>query len=639
MTAAELFDFEPPIYLKTARGPKSLQKAPVTAEFWKAYRADTEGMRALLRSAGITLKKQADGSTEAQIWRDDLDARAREREAYDASFTEASTIEFPVPDKIVPYPYQLGGAEYLVNHAKALLGDDMGLGKTMQVILAANYLADKCRLIIVVCPPNLRINWTREIGKFSTTDPMIVPIEGTPKPRQAEGLMARIHHSSKQVYVVAGYSILKKWARLVHGMAWDIAVADEVHKIKNQNTIRSKMVAGEWDKDLKRRMGGIQAPYKFALTGTPIENRPAELITPLCWLDRIMEFGGPNAFRDRFCEPVVTDFGTQAKGFSNEQELNRRLRETCMIRRLKTSVLKQIPAKRHQVIPIIEDARLVAEESRAMSRTKTGKLFAGLQAMDESDDAEAYAEQVRKLEKAFKSDFAGMSRVRMELAVKKVRATLDHVLDCIEQTAEPIVLGCYHHECIRGFLEGFEKHGVKAVAYHGKMSQNDKQAAVDAFQDGDSEVQVFVGQLQAAGMGLTLTRSRHVIFHEFDWSPGVMDQFEDRCCRIGQDHSVLVQLMVIDGGFDSYMANMVLEKQIGIKAVLDVRVEQEPAAEEPTVEVVEPVTLASLARDGKLDDYGRYLASLPSLNEHQTKVAAAMVAQKTDENRRVDSPT
>ena len=587
MKIADLFEWREPKKMTTKNGPMLLTEAPVKADFWPKYNADKAAFREAFQRAGVRLTEckfpPKDGAWKkgdwiAQLWQNDHAAIKAASQAYTDSFKASSDIDFPIADGFTAFPYQLGGAEFIKKNQRVLIADDMGLGKTLQTILYANHDPD-VHLILVVVPPNLKINWRREIRKFSTRDPEIITMKTGPKGGEVEGRTARIHHRRKhgQTYVICGYTMLMKWSGLVHGIDWDMVIIDESHYIKNPKAARSKAVVGEYCRKERRNVGGVEARIKVALTGTPIENRPVEIIAALCWLDRILEFGGPYKFKQRYCAAVKTEFGTDSRGWSNEEELNRKLRSTgIMIRRMKRDVLKQIPAKRKQILPLDVDAeKFNLAEERAMEGTKTGQIFKQLKTMDAGEDGQKYLDLVRKLQSAFAADFATLSKVRQELAIKKLPFTVEHLLNALDSSDDKIIVGCIHIACIDGFMEALEKKGIKAVRYQGSMSETAKMASVDAFQDGDA--QVFIGQTLAAGVGLNMTAARHVIHHEQDWSPGKMDQFEDRACRIGQEYSILCQTIVVDGGFDSYIANLLADKQTGINEVLNVNLDERDA--------------------------------------------------------------
>jgi hypothetical protein len=135
---------------------------------------------------------------------------------------------------------------------------------------------------------------------------------------------------------------------------------------------------------------------------------------------------------------------------------------------------------------------------------------------------------------------------------------------------------------IDGIMEGLADAGINAVQLTGQSSQADRQHAVDGFQKG--AYQVFVGNIRAAGVGITLTASSHVVFAELDWVPGNVSQAEDRCHRIGQTESVLIEHLVFDGSLDATMAKTLVEKQ----AVIDQALDNRPDVH--CIESYEPIT-------------------------------------------------
>ncbi len=160
----------------------------------------------------------------------------------------------------------------------------------------------------------------------------------------------------------------------------------------------------------------------------------------------------------------------------------------------------------------------------------------------------------------------------------KIPYVIQHVTDSIEDGGKVIVFA-HHHDVIDALSAEF---GSRAVTVYGSTAMTARQAAVDRFQK-DPECQVFIGGIQAAGVGLTLTASAHVIFAELDWVPGNVTQAEDRAHRIGQKNMVLIQHLVLEGSLDARMARILVDKQEIIDQALD-----REKSEEPPVVPVEP---------------------------------------------------
>jgi hypothetical protein len=162
--------------------------------------------------------------------------------------------------------------------------------------------------------------------------------------------------------------------------------------------------------------------------------------------------------------------------------------------------------------------------------------------------------------------FNEISRLRHDTAVAKVPAVIAHLEDAIGEGEHKVVLFAHHHDVVNEVREHF---GDRCVVLTGETPMADRQAAVDRFQ-ADSNCSLFIGSITAAGVGITLTAASHVVFAELDWVPGNMSQAEDRCHRIGQTDSVLIQHLVLEGSLDAVMARTLVEKQDVIDLALDV---------------------------------------------------------------------
>jgi SNF2 family DNA or RNA helicase len=183
-----------------------------------------------------------------------------------------------------------------------------------------------------------------------------------------------------------------------------------------------------------------------------------------------------------------------------------------------------------------------------------------------SDNVDDYREAMRNLKEGISSKFTEMAKLRQQIALLKVPYVVEHV-----RNASSKVVIFAHHKAVVSALK--KELGEEAVVLVGDTKMEDRQAAVDAFQN-DPGVLYFIGSIQAAGVGITLTAASHVVFAELDWVPGNMSQAEDRCHRIGQHESVLVQHLVMEGSLDSTMAQSLIDKQEVIDRALDKETEE-----------------------------------------------------------------
>tara|TARA_Y100000817_G_scaffold73832_1_gene56671 strand:- start:10 stop:1944 length:1935 start_codon:yes stop_codon:yes gene_type:complete len=471
-----------------------------------------------------------------------------------------SDVDLPVPSGLSYLPYQRAGIAFASSRNSTLIGDPMGLGKTIQAIGVINVTRPARTLI--VCPASLRLNWARETEKWLTHDATIQVIEGG-KPVELTGDI-----------VVINYDIVKKHLVNLTALRWDLLIADEAHFMKNPKAARTKATLS------------IKAARKIFMTGTPIPNRPIEVF-PL--LDALVpgEFGSFFTFAKRYANAHQNGFGWDFSGSSNLGELQERMRSTVLIRRDKEEVLTDLPAKVRQVVTVPQNgaaAAVKAEQRAAAASEHLLQELASNAELAKAESEEAYKAAVTELSNAQRVAFQNLSQVRKDVAIAKAKYVVDHV---VEATADgrQVVLFAHHREVVTKLREQLQDAGLTTVEITGSTPMAARQQAVDDFQAGRAKV--FIGNIIAAGVGLTLTASAHVVFAELDWVPGNVTQAEDRCHRIGQTNSVLVQHIVIDGSLDAKLAQTLVNKQAVIDKALDDEIEIEPIViEEPTTKRV-----------------------------------------------------
>lgn len=486
-------------------------------------------------------------------------AQAAHAAAVELSRATTATINIPAPDGLDYLPFQRAGIAYASSRSATLIADEMGLGKTIQAIGLVNADPHITR-VLVICPASLRVNWERELRRWLTRPLTIGVANGAfPAPEIAD-------------VVVINYDILKKHHDALRAASWDLIIIDECHYAKNSQAQRTQEIVGKRVQKEGRwgwAVEPLQAKRRLLLTGTPILNKPIELFTLLHYLDP-QEWPSIVAFGKRYCDGYQSQYGWDFTGSSHLDELQDRLRSTVMVRRLKADVLTELPAKRRQVIelpvPNAAAGRAVAAETAAFARHESElyrlRLVAELAKAAGSD--EEYRAAVGALREGAKAAFDEIARLRHDTARAKVPAVVEHLRDCLEAGSKVVVMA-HHHDVQDAILAEFP--GV-AVLHRGGLSDTAKQEAVDRFQSDDS-IRLFIGSIQASGVGITLTASAHVVFAELDWVPGNITQAEDRCHRIGQRESVLVQHLVLNESLDARMAHTLVNKQAVIASALD----------------------------------------------------------------------
>lgn len=433
--------------------------------------------------------------------------------------------------RIQPYPYQQEGIRFGLDRQRIFIGDEPGLGKTLQsigIVDTAN--AYPC---LVICPSSLKINWQREFEKF--TDKKALVLDNSTRTTWPYLLKMKMHHAA-----IVNYESLRKF------FVWDIKggksfrlkdvvfcphinmfksiIIDESHRVKDpsaQQTIFTKGIAT-----------GKQ--WCILLSGTPVVNRPEDLVAQLSIMGRLNEFGGRQEFVNRYCG------GAEQGEPDNLQELSNRLYSTCMIRREKAKVLTELPDK-----------------------TRCD-LYVDISNREEYDLAQAdLAEYLRQYTQA--SDPEIRRKMRMEALVKfmtlrsiaakgKVTQAIDFAKNFLA-SGKPLILFCAYHEIVDQLQQAFPR----AVRVTGRDSATAKQAAVDAFQSGHA--QLIICSIKAAGVGLTLTASSNVAFVEFPWTYADCCQCEDRAHRIGQKDNVTCYYLIGKGTIDHTLYNIIHHKK------------------------------------------------------------------------------
>lgn len=426
-------------------------------------------------------------------------------------------------------------------------------GKTVQAIGIMN-LDQSAEKILVICPASLRLNWKKEILAWTTKNLEVTVME------------SKVTFPYNPGIVIINYDILPRYAKELRQHTWDILICDEAHYIKNHKAKRTQQVIGK-KKAYSRgvyEIEPIKANRKLMLTGTPILNTPAELWALLSYLDP-ETWGTYDAFTKRYCGAKMGKFGWDVSGSRNLDELQGKLRETVMVRRLKKDVLKDLPPKLRQVIELPQNGASQAIKAENEAYQTHEDMIRELRVATElakvAYNEEGYRAAVARLRSGVRIAFNDLAKARKETAIAKVPYVIAHCRDA----SEKVVLFGHHIEPLKMYAEAF---GDEAVMLIGETSIEDRNAAVEAFQN-DPNIKYFIGSIKAAGVGLTLTASSHVVFSELDWTPASVSQAEDRCHRLGTVNSVLVQHLVFDDSVDCKIANSLVVKQAVIEDALD----------------------------------------------------------------------
>ena len=516
-----------------------------------------------------------------------MEAKGEMLSAIESSSAMDAWVEVPSAKMELEYRgYQLAGISYILGAMDrglggVVLGDEMGTGKTVQGCGVLNKLIEDRGSVdaVVVCPASLKYVWSKHLQDWLCGSGVIkVALDGKGKSDDIEfcNVEASVGYGrgTGSTVLVVNYELISRgvWADLAMAMQSDLVIVDEAHKIKNPKARRTQAVLA---------LDG----FKVFMTGTPMPNRVREMWGILNACDPSV-FGDEKKFLFRYCGPRQVSGGRgrlfwQFDGASNTEELARKMRSSCMIRRLKSEVLAELPDKSREVVQL-----------------STGRSYSGEFQHAETHEIEAWFDQSRA-----GINFSELSTMRRYLGELKVDACINYIQDQVED--HPVVVFAHHKSVIEKLASAFEG---DCVVVDGSVNALERSMAVEKFQHAEGP-RVFIGSIKACAEGLTLTRSSHVIFVEFDWVPASMAQAEDRCHRIGQKDSVRVTYLS-DGGLDGRIMGIISEKSRMISATVDSlgdsslrnnRVELAQVEEEQSLELSEFTVASELSEEARAE--------------------------------------
>jgi len=436
---------------------------------------------------------------------------------------EKVEVDYSKYDHRPPLNHQKDAIEKLAGSRRFILADDMGLGKTTATIIAA--LETGSKKILIICPASLKINWQREIENY--TDRSVYISEGK-------------KFSTDEDFTIINYDILKNFydpkniqESLIHKSNFDLVILDEAHMISNPQAQRTKII-NSFVKDIKR---------VWLLTGTPMTSRPMNYFNLLSIIESPVAQNWMS-YAIRYCQGYQFMAGKRkiwnVQGASNLEELRDRTSKQ-MLRRLKEDVL-DLPDK--IISPIY--LRLRSKEYEEV----VGEYYDWFD--NKSGESSSLTIQFSKLMK-----------VRKIIANEKIKHTIEFVENIIEQGKKVIIFTNFTDT-----LQMIHNHfGKQSVYLDGSCSKPQRQYAVDQFQEND-KIKLFIGNLKAAGVGLTLTAAEVVIMNDLSFVPAEHAQAEDRAYRYGQKNNVLVYYPLFENTIEGAIYDILTRKKQIINTVM-----------------------------------------------------------------------
>lgn len=472
-------------------------------------------------------------------------ADAKEAEAKAARRALSAAIAGPAEPVAVPgipdgtlRGYQQSGVRYMLDTPRSIQADDMGLGKTLQTIATLRASGDTPAL--VVAPATLTLNWRDELTRWCPELKAQVLKNGkTPLDRGAD-------------ITIVSYALAKAREAELAQRGFKALVCDEAHYLKNGKAQRTKALT-----DLAHTI-----PRVHLLTGTPVTNRPADLVSLLKitgHLDR--PFGGWQHFVTRYCDAKHTRFGWDLSGAANLGELAEKLRETCLVRRQKSDVLTELPAKTR----VMQRLDVTLTKYREAEKS----LLAAIKGQIEARRARAAAARAGK-EPAQGASGPGaeviveLNHALHEAGLAKAPAAIEAIEDYIESDRKVVVFA-HHRDVLDAIGEGIKD--VPHVRIDGETPTEARSEAVKRFQE-DPSCKVFLATTKTAGVGITLTAASDVLIVEQEWVPADLDQAEDRCHRMGQTSAVQAVHLLAAGTVDERILEAVQEKRAVMQAAM-----------------------------------------------------------------------
>lgn len=489
--------------------------------------------------------------------------------------------------------FQKEAVTAMVERGQLLVAFEMGLGKTPIAIAACEELLEAGQsdgVAVIVCPASLKYQWLRMLGQFAPSARVLV-IDGTPRQRERQYVSV---HTRPWDYVILNYEqVVNDWKH-VSKIRRGIIVVDEIQAIKSFGAKRTK------------RMKKFTAPYRFGLTGQPVENRGEDVFSIMEWVDESV-LGEFSLFDRTF---ITRNSYGEVERYKNLPLLHKTLSE-AMVRRTREEIKDQMPAVVEETIPVELDAAgaklyrhivrdLLAEIAAALhfgdfdvnafysgeagEGEAQGKIMSRLTCLrmlcDHPDLLRHSADHFEASEgegqgSVYAAELRGLGLLEPAMGAPKMRETVAVIKEILEASPKnKVVVFSFFKEMGRMMADATMTAGEKGtplaghVIYNGDMSSKAKDAAKQHFAT-DPDCRLFFSS-DAGGTGLDLPQANYLISYDLPWSTGKMEQRQARIIRLSSEFPEVTLLnMVIAGSIEEWQFDKLGQKKAIAEAIVD----------------------------------------------------------------------
>ena len=513
-------------------------------DFWRKRGKEKTTVRDVIRMA-VGAEVTPDGFAFDGVKASGLIAELLEQLDGQAEFAE---LEPPPGLDATLRPYQLRGYSWLSFLRQwglgACLADDMGLGKTIQTLalIQRDWREEPGRPVLLICPTSVANNWRKEAARFTPDLPVLIH-HGPGRKRDA----AFKRLAQKHALVVSSYGLVHRDAEFLRKVSWRGVVLDEAQNIKNPQTLQAKAARS------------LEADYRVALTGTPVENNVGDL-----W--SIMEFLNPGflgtqaAFKRDFFVPI------QAERNPNAIEGLKRATGPFILRRLKTdkTIISDLPDKLEMKVFCS-----LTREQTSLYAAVVGETEEALEDAEGMDRRGLILATLSKLKQVCNhpAQFLGDNSAVSGRSGKLARLT--EMLEEVVEVGDKALVFTQFSE-MGGIVQRHlqETFGREASFLHGGVPRSRRDEMVERFQNDPNGPPVFILSLRAGGSGLNLTAANHVFHFDRWWNPAVENQATDRAFRIGQRRNVQVHKFICAGTLEERIDEMIESKSEVVESVV-----------------------------------------------------------------------